>query len=198
MPPANRFTGRLRFGDAQASPRSFNRGVNLRVRVLALSMAGCLAASCAGASATSHSPAPTTAPFAPGIHEIQHVVVVMQENRSFDQYFGTFPGADGLPVQNGQFTTCVPDPATGVCVKPYNDSSDLNYGGPHGQVNATADINGGKMDGFIAQALNGNKAICTSPDDPNCGGNGKSGGSDVMGYHDAREIPNYWKYAQDF
>ncbi|HVS50123.1 MAG TPA: alkaline phosphatase family protein, partial [Candidatus Dormibacteraeota bacterium] len=120
------------------------------------------------------------------------------ENRSFDQYFGTYSGADGLPVQNGQFTVCVPDPATKTCVKPYHDSSDLNYGGPHGQTNATADINGGKMDGFIAEALRGQKAVCSSPDDPNCGGNGKSGGSDVMGYHDAREIPNYWKYAQDF
>jgi phospholipase C len=135
---------------------------------------------------------------ASGIHKIQHVVVIMQENRSFDQYFGTFPGADGLPVQNGQFTTCVPDPATSTCVKPYHDSSDLNYGGPHGQTNATADINGGKMDGFIAEALKGKKATCTGPDDPNCGGDGKSGGSDVMGYHDAREIPNYWTYAQDF
>jgi phospholipase C len=32
-----------------------------------------------------------------GIHKIKHIIVVMQENRSFDSYFGTFPGADGLP-----------------------------------------------------------------------------------------------------
>ena len=49
-----------------------------------------------------------------GIHKIKHVIVIMQENRSFDTYFGTYPGADGLPVQNGRFTTCVGDPATGV------------------------------------------------------------------------------------
>ena len=30
-------------------------------------------------------------PAAAGIHKIKHVVVVMQENRSFDHYFGTFP-----------------------------------------------------------------------------------------------------------
>ena len=36
-----------------------------------------------------------------GIHTIRHVVVIMQENRSFDSYFGTFPGADGIPMQNG-------------------------------------------------------------------------------------------------
>ena len=33
-----------------------------------------------------------------GIHKIQHVVVIMQENRSFDSYFGTYPGADGIPA----------------------------------------------------------------------------------------------------
>ena len=32
-----------------------------------------------------------------GIFKIKHVVIIMQENRSFDQYFGTFPGADGIP-----------------------------------------------------------------------------------------------------
>ena len=162
-------------------------------RTLALSLLACLAV-----AACSTPYAHPSAPVSQGIHKIQHVVVIMQENRSFDQYFGTYPGADGLPVQNGQFTTCVPDPATNACVKPYHDSSDLNYGGPHGQTNATADINGGKMDGFIAEALKGKKTVCKSPDDPNCGGNGKSGGSDVMGYHDAREIPNYWAYAQNF
>ena len=35
---------------------------------------------------------------ATGIHKIKHVVVIMQENRSFDQYFGTYPGADGIPA----------------------------------------------------------------------------------------------------
>ena len=35
----------------------------------------------------------------------------MQENRSFDSYFGTYPGADGLPRRDGRFTVCSPDPA---------------------------------------------------------------------------------------
>ena len=34
------------------------------------------------------------------IHRIKHVVIIMQENRSFDNYFGTFPGADGIPMKN--------------------------------------------------------------------------------------------------
>ncbi|MGI9061492.1 MAG: alkaline phosphatase family protein [Ktedonobacteraceae bacterium] len=129
-----------------------------------------------------------------GIHKIKHIIVIMQENRSFDTYFGTYPGADGIPMQNGVPTVCVNDPQTKQCVKPYHDSQDLNHGGPHGEVNATADSNGGKMDGFISQAQRGKKS-CTDPNDPACSGNGQT---DVMGYHDAREIPNYWSYAQNF
>ena len=34
-----------------------------------------------------------------GIHKIRHVIVIVQENRSFDSYFGTYPGADGIPMQ---------------------------------------------------------------------------------------------------
>src|SRR5690349_14625003 len=90
-----------------------------------------------------------------GIHKIQHVVVIMQENRSFDQYFGTYPGADGLPNQGGQFTVCIPDPVAGTCVRPYHDPNDRTGGGPHGSSSATADVDGGKMDGFIAQAEGG-------------------------------------------
>ena len=47
---------------------------------------------------------------ADGIHKIRHVVIIMQENRSFDSFFGTYPGADGIPMKNGVPTVCVPDP----------------------------------------------------------------------------------------
>ena len=63
--------------------------------------------------------------------KIQHVVIIMQENRSFDEYFGTYPGADGIPMQNGIPTVCVPDPTTQQCVRPYHNSNDVNAGGPH-------------------------------------------------------------------
>src|SRR6516165_3225621 len=72
----------------------------------------------------------------PAIHKIRHIVVIMQENRSFDSYFGTYPGADGIPMRNGVSTVCVPDPARGGCQTPYHDPHDLNGGGPHGQTNA--------------------------------------------------------------
>src|SRR6266446_6457696 len=61
----------------------------------------------------------------PAIHKIRHVVVIMQENRSFDSYFGTYPRADGIPMQNGIPTLCVPDPASGRCVPPFHDPNDV-------------------------------------------------------------------------
>jgi len=128
-----------------------------------------------------------------GIHKIKHVIIVMQENRSFDSYFGTYPGADGIPMKDGKPTVCVPNP-TGGCTRPYHDTADVNGGGPHGESNAVADVNGGKMNGFIIQRDKA-KPTCTNPDDPACQ---LSGPPDVMGYHTAAEIPNYWTYASDF
>ena len=36
----------------------------------------------------------------PATNPIKHIVVIMQENRSFDNYFGTYPGANGIPKGN--------------------------------------------------------------------------------------------------
>ncbi len=131
-----------------------------------------------------------------GIHKIKHVIVVMQENRSFDNYFGSFPGADGIAMNGGLPTACVPNPATQGCTRPYHDEADVDGGGPHGNANAVADVNGGQMNGFIDQrdqAIN----TCGQATDPACS---IVAGSlpDVMGYHTAAEIPNYWTYANDF
>jgi phospholipase C len=132
-----------------------------------------------------------------GIHRIKHVVIIMQENRSFDSYFGTYPGADGIPPG-----VCVPDPMTSGCVAPFHDAADKNYGGPHGAAAARADIDGGAMDGFVGEAEKG--AHC-STNDPTCSPCRQDLAQaqqtkcvDVMGYHDAREIPNYWTYAKQF
>jgi phospholipase C len=127
----------------------------------------------------------TPAQNAGNIHKISHVVIIMQENRSFDSYFGTYPGADGIPAG-----ACVPNPAGG-CTKPYHDGADRNAGGPHGHVNAINDIDGGKMDGFL-RAAGRARRNCAVTNNPNCGG------GDVIGYHDGRELANYWKYANDF
>jgi phospholipase C len=156
-------------------------------------------------STTAPAPAPTTAPAltltAPPASQltllrskIKHIIVIMQENRSFDTYFGTYPGADGIPMQNGRLTVCLPDPKTKTCLKPYHNPQDVNSGGPHAQAAAQADIDSGKMDGFI-RAFRGAQVACTNPNTPGC----VSGEApDVMGWHDAREIPNYWAYAANF
>jgi phospholipase C len=65
-----------------------------------------------------------TADAAGTIHKIKHVVVIMQENRSFDSYFGTYPGADGIPMTHGVPAVCVHDPATNTCVRPFHDKLD--------------------------------------------------------------------------
>ena len=133
-----------------------------------------------------------------GIHKIRHVVIIMQENRSFDSYFGTYPKADGIPGLAGHPGTvpCVPDPSRHRCIRPYHDTSDTNYGGPHGHNNAMADIAGGAMNGFIGQAEAGKKKSCAHFAVPWCATHTKR--PDVMGYHDAHEIPNYWSYARHF
>jgi len=128
-----------------------------------------------------------------GIHKIKHVIIVMQENRSFDSYFGTYPGADGIPMSHGLPSVCVPGPAGG-CTRPYHDRADVNGGGPHGEVDAVADVDRGRMDGFISERAAARRA-CTILGDPACAA---SATPDVMGYHTGAEIPSYWTYAKDF
>src|ERR1700728_3867444 len=98
---------------------------------------------------------------------IKHVVIINQENRSFDSYFGTFPGADGIPMDGGTPTVCVQDPRTHECVKPYHDMNDENAGGPH-SAQAFADCtNDGGMNGFIASAEGkdgGKQYLCDAGD----------------------------------
>jgi phospholipase C len=133
------------------------------------------------------------------IQKIRHVVIIMQENRSFDSYFGTYPGADGIPGIAGHpgKVPCIRDPRLHRCVRPYHDVTDRNTGGPHGHGSADADIAGGKMDGFIKQAQIGRALFCKqNVDSPYCSFAPKT--PDVMGYHDWREIPNYWDYASHF
>jgi phospholipase C len=129
----------------------------------------------------------------PGITKIKHVIIVTQQDRSFDSYFGTYPGADGIPMKNGVPTVCLPSPGS-ECSRPFHDTADNNSGGPQTRSDALADIDGGKMDGFVRQRSLATTA-CRVTYDPACVPGGKT---DVMGYHTAAEIPNYWTYAKDF
>lgn len=116
---------------------------------------------------------PTTTP-------IKHVVTLMQENHSFDNYFGTYPGADGIPEG-----TCMPrDPVrpAASCVRPYRlGNKPINDLG-HNRAVFDAEINGGKMNGFVsAFARQGIQ-------DP----------TQAMGHYDDRDIPWYWNVADNY
>jgi len=134
---------------------------------------------------------------------IKHVVIIMQENRSFDSYFGTFPNADGIPAN-----TCVPldpaNPAAG-CLAPFHDVHDLNAGGPHTSIASQTDLDDGittlKQDGYIfnqTHAKTGKNCIL-HPTSPSCAdllpGVARH---DAVGFHTADELPNYWAYAKNF
>ena len=163
--------------------------------VLVVAGAACVSGSDFTPSA-SDPPEPRGTTPTPGIETIEHVIIVVQENRSFDEYFGTYPGADGIPRKpSGGFAVCIPDPSLG-CVSPYHDSNGYDVGGPHSLSASIRDVNGGKMDGFAQQISN----FCKSQALKECrlATPGPQGQPDVMGWHDAREIPNYWAYADNF
>jgi len=163
-----------------------------RLAAIAAALACGIAASPALAAPTTHAAARFV-----GIHKIRHIVVIMQENRSFDSYFGTYPGADGYPRVHGKIAVCVPDPTAGTCQRPYHDTANRNFGGPHDHLDAVDDIAGGAMNGFIRRAEAGRTMFCHKHiNSPHCSLSPTA--PDVMGYHNAREIPNYWAYARHF
>jgi len=135
-----------------------------------------------------------------GFNNINHLIFVVQENRSFDSYFGTFPGADGLPRNpDGSFSTCVPD-HSGTCWPPFHDTGVYDVGGPHSVWAAEHDYDNGKMDGWIT-ALDRLRACTPEFMSAECSralADSQGGAPDVMGYHTAQEIPNYWSYASRY
>ena len=66
-------------------------------------------------------------------------------------------------MKDGQPSVCIPTPAIVACERPYHDRQDRNGGGPHGAPSALPDINGGKMNGFIAQGGSGAERLPQSP-----------------------------------
>jgi phospholipase C len=130
---------------------------------------------------------------------LKHLIFIVQENRSFDHYFGTFPGAEGIPMRDGRPAVCIPDPILGHCVRPYHTSSQIQDGGPHAQRHSQADVNGGRMDGFVQTVVDSPIHCADHRDDPACASFlGPQGQPDVMSYMTSREIPNYWTYAKKF
>jgi phospholipase C/PKD repeat protein len=173
-------------------------GIGIRARrllVLTVSVAVIGAGFVArGVGATAGATAKLTAvSTASDINKIKHVVVIMQENRSFDSYFGMYPGADGFTLDgNGQPTNCVPDPRQGgACVPVYHDPTDIQYGGGHAATSGVQDIDGGKMDGFITAW----ERRCPVGN-THCGG--QKAIPDVISYKTRADLPEYWAYADNY
>jgi phospholipase C len=113
---------------------------------------------------------------ATGINLIQHVVFIVKENRSFDSYFGTFPGANGATsgvASNGQIIPLIHEP----------DFLPRDIG--HDWYSSHLALNGGQMNAF--DLIHGDNA------------NGSLTG-DYLSYSQfgQSDIPNYFAYASNF
>src|SRR3954451_9901912 len=174
------------------------------VAAASIVVAAAVAAGCTAASGGTEPPAPDGAaparPSTPGA-KLDHLIFIVQENRSFDQYFGTYPGANGIPTKpDGSFSVCVPDPFAGTAgCPPYVTSSVDQAGGPHTQVAAINDVNGGKMDGFIRSLPNRPTRCWVTSTLRDCAWQlGPQGQPDVMSTQPRSAIPNYWAYADHY
>ena len=108
-----------------------------------------------------------------GLTNVEHIVWIIQENHSFDNYFGTYPGADGPPP--GTVLPVLPGGSRDVA--PFHMPKDMPPCDlAHRWVIAHAAYNHGAMDGFVWA----------------------EGSVYTMGYYDARDIPNYWNYASNY
>jgi phospholipase C len=103
---------------------------------------------------------------------IQHIIVLYQENRSFDNYFGTYPGANGIPLS----ITLPKSPGSDEKVSPFHIPTLSTHDLDHSNRAAKVAYDNGKMDGFIYAV----------------------GSNLTMGYYDQRDLPYYWDYASRF
>ena len=149
---------------------------------LALIATGAAAQQISGSSTTPN------ATFADANTPIKHIVIIMQENHSFDNYFGTFPNLQSQYAVDQK--VCVPldlkNPSQG-CVHPWNADSQwqkiVTVDLPHTQGGSLTSIDGGKMDGFVYSALSAKATNGTTENYP-------------MAYFTGATLPDYWDYAQ--
>ncbi|HET6151454.1 MAG TPA: alkaline phosphatase family protein [Marmoricola sp.] len=134
-------------------------------------------------------------PAAFDLSKIKHVVYVMQENRSFDHYFGTFPGVRGfddptaMTLANGNSVFQQPDPANPLgYLEPYHmDTSTTGAAAvpslSHDWRDQHASWNKGAMDGWLHTHI---------------ASDGDAKGSFTMGYMKQQDIPFHWALAEKF
>ncbi|CAL1239396.1 phospholipase C [Candidatus Methylocalor cossyra] len=130
---------------------------------------------------------------------IKHVVVIFQENVSFDHYFGTYPKAlnlpgetpffarPGTPAVNGLNDYLLQHNPNGANPERLSPKEALTCDQDHGYQAEQLAVNGGLMDKFLE---NTNRDTCTSPSfsKPNL----------VMDYYDGNTVTALWNYAQHF
>ncbi|MCW2854689.1 MAG: phosphoesterase [Marmoricola sp.] len=134
---------------------------------------------------------------------IQHLVVIFQENVSFDHYFGTYPtaantggqtfhAAAGTPSVNGLSGSLLTSNPNGVNPRRYNPTSAsdlLTCDQDHNYNDEQRAFDGGLMDKFPQTV--GNHS-----------GNGPTGSpcsaGDVMNYYDGNTATALWNYAQRY
>ena len=134
-------------------------------------------------------------PEAFSLKQIKHVVYVMQENRSFDHYFGTFPGVRGfddptaMTLPNGNSVFKQPDPANpdGYLEPFHMDTANTAAAAvpslSHDWRDQHASWNKGAMDGWLHTHL---------------ASDGDTKGSYTMGYMTQEDIPFHWALAEHF
>lgn len=118
---------------------------------------------------------------------IRHIIFYVQENHSFDNYFGRL-GAyrvskklpnniDGVPLNATEFTT------TGLAVHPYHFQTVCTEGITASWGNSWNDADKGKMDGFLKNSSG------TTIDPLN---------TRAMGYYDQTDLPYYYELATQY
>ena len=131
-----------------------------------------------------------------GIHRIKHVIIVMQENRSFDSYFGTYPGRGRSAGQEWAISgpACRARRRTRAFTRSTTERT-VTTAAP--TSTATRWPTSTAANERIHHQVISKPARPSLPGPPglaNCSIGPRR--TDVMGYHTAREIPNYWKYAK--
>jgi len=112
---------------------------------------------------------------------IQHVIVVMKENRSYDHLFGKLgDGYEGIPDSFSNKDNA------GNVVKPFHLATTCVPSDPeHQWAEMHHQVNGGLMDGFVTNAQ-----ATSSPPSPD--------GKFVMGYYEESDIPFYYFLAKTY
>lgn len=144
--------------------------------------------------------------------KVKHVFVLVQENHTFDQIFGLFPGMNGQYVENlgtylAQQTDCQYDPETLGCQRPFLISANPNSsnyvgdapditGGFNGRFDQEVSIDRGKMDDFLVDVEAGVPVLGPTPSPQQIEQHNESIG--IEGVYDCDTVPYLWYYAKNF